>query len=103
MQPTGLTFPELRAGALENAVTERCDRAGVPVPGTDSGKSPMKVRIDAARMLKRVSYTGSSDAWIIWTRGNKAVHDDPEVVNQSLDPIRLTMGVLEELYVGGAA
>jgi hypothetical protein len=88
---------------LENAVTERFDRAGVPVPGTDSGKSAMKVRIDAARMLKWLSSKGSNDAWIIWTRGNKAVHDDPEVVNQSLDTIRLTMGVLEELYAGDAA
>jgi hypothetical protein len=88
---------------LENALTERFDAAGVPMPGTESGKSPMKVRIDAATLLKWLSPNRGKDAWLIWTRGNKAVHDDPEVVSQSLDTIRMTMGVLEELYADRAA
>jgi hypothetical protein len=88
---------------LENAVTERFVRAGVPVPGTDAGKSPMRVRLDAAKMLTWLSAGGTVDAWTVWTRGNKAVHDDPELVNQTLETIRLTMRVLDELYAGEAA
>jgi hypothetical protein len=88
---------------LENALTDRFERSQVPMPGTDAGKSPMRVRLDAAKMFKWISPKATVDAWTIWVRGNRAVHDDPQLVNESLDTIRLTMNVLGELYPSGAA
>lgn len=39
-----------------------------------------------------------SDAWMIWTRGNVAVHHDAEATKDVYGTIEMTVGVLKELY-----
>ncbi len=87
---------------VENALTDKFEQNGIPLPATNQGKSPMRTRLDAATKMGWLSQKSRNDAWTVWVRGNKAVHDDPEAVNQDLDTIRLTMGVLDELYVSNA-
>jgi hypothetical protein len=83
---------------LENAVIERFERGGIPIPATAEGRSPMRTRIEAARKFGWLSDGGASDAMVVWERGNTAVHYDPEAVHDVLGTVRLTMRVLHELY-----
>jgi hypothetical protein len=83
---------------LENAIKEKFDRKGIPLPATLAGKSEVRTRIEWARKTKWLSDSASEQAWVVWKRGSKAVHDDPEATAEVLDTIRLTMAVLRELY-----
>jgi hypothetical protein len=94
-------FPEcviLCRAVLENAVRETFDRNGVPLPATERGHASMKTRLTAARLFGWISDGGFEAAQMIWLRGNKAIHDDPEATSDVLGTIRDTMGVVGELY-----
>jgi hypothetical protein len=80
--------------AVENALNEAFDRK----PGTKAGRSSMAARLDSAVSLRLLTQVRREDAWLVWTRGNKAVHEDPEATRDILATIRLTLGVLKELY-----
>jgi hypothetical protein len=83
---------------LENAVVERFERSGIPLPATPEGKSTMTSRLATALSFGWLS----DDAWAaakeIWIRGNTAVHKDPDVATQALDTVKKTMLVLSQLY-----
>jgi len=83
---------------LENAVAERYDREARSFPADASGTPTMRNRLDSAQRAKWITQEGRGSAWTIWIRGNKAAHDDPEATKDGLDTIRLTIGVLKELY-----
>jgi hypothetical protein len=84
-------------GVLENAVRERFDRAGVPLPATAEGVSPMRQRLEWAVTVRWLSAEAARDAWTVWQRGNTAVHDDPEATKDVLGTIQMSMRVLQEL------
>jgi hypothetical protein len=86
-------FPEciiLCRGVLENAMRE-----------TVQSPKGMKSKINQAKEEGRLSKDGASAAFLVWDRGNAAVHNDPETTEDALGTIRLTMTVLGELYSTG--
>lgn len=96
-------FPEcviLCRGVLENALIDAFASKGIPLPATKEGDSSMQTRINSACRLSLLSQQGGSAARLIWSRGNAAVHKDPEATQAVLETISLTAEVLNELYVG---
>jgi hypothetical protein len=94
-------FPEsivLCRAVLENAINEKFQTKGIPLPRTEAGKSEMKTRIEWAYKTKWLSSKGRGNALTVWDRGNVAIHRDPDAVQDSLGTIRMTMQVLGELY-----
>jgi hypothetical protein len=82
----------------ENAVLEKYARKKLPLPATPEGKSNMRSRLDAAVRFGLISESRAEDAWLIWKRGNKAAHEDPEATRDVLGTIKTTMSVLQDLY-----
>jgi hypothetical protein len=83
---------------IENGVKDAFARKGIPLPEDESGRSPMRTRLDAAQRFLGLSSEKKKDADWIWKRGNKAVHDDPDATTDVIGTIRMTIGVLQELY-----
>lgn len=83
---------------LENAVADSFERRGIPVPATESGASSMRTRLKAASLLGWLSDDGHAAAEVVWLRGNKAIHDDPEATTDVRGTIDYTGKVLRELY-----
>jgi len=83
---------------LENALKEKYRRKEIPFPATPKGGSPMRGRIDSAARFRWLSADAAGDAWVIWKRGSKAVHEDPTATTDVLGTIGMTMGVIGELY-----
>ncbi len=83
---------------LENAVTEAYDRHGEPFPSDRKGRQTMNARLDRACELSWLSAKATGFARDVWTRGNKAVHSDPEATRDTLGTVRMTLSVLGELY-----
>jgi len=83
---------------LENGIKEKFDQKNIPMPATAQGKSEMRVRIEAARKFKWLSNPSAELAMVVWRRGSKAVHEDPEATGEVWDTIRSTMQILNELY-----
>jgi hypothetical protein len=77
---------------LESALDERFARAKKQKP------DKMRLRLDQALQGKWLDPETRRDAETVWARGNTAVHKDPDVVRDSLDTIRRTMRVLDNLY-----
>lgn len=88
-------------GAIENAVKDTFSRKKIPLPATREGQSTMKSRLAAAVRLGMMSQQAADNAQVVWTRGNKAAHDDPEATRDVLGTITLSMHVLAELYAAG--
>jgi len=94
-------FPEcvmLCRSVLENGIKEKFDQKKIPLPATAQGRSVMSVNIEAARQFKWLSDPSAKQAMVIWRRGSKAVHEDPEATSEVWDTIRSTMQILNELY-----
>jgi hypothetical protein len=94
-------YPEcviLCRGVMENAVKQQFGRKDVDIPATEDGKSTMRTILDAAKMFGWLTPQAHDDAWTIWTRGNKAVHEDIEVTEDVFGTIMMTINVLKELY-----
>jgi hypothetical protein len=84
--------------ALENALNEKYFRMRHPWPQDASKASPMKLRIQTARSQDWLTDEAAAAAEVVWTRGSKAAHADPLVVQHALETVRYTMSVLEQLY-----
>ena len=76
---------------LENALKEAFERTGEQLP------EKQRDRIDRAYDLKWLSYDGKRAAHDVWTRGNKAIHDDPEVTKDVLGTVGMCVLVLKEV------
>jgi hypothetical protein len=88
-------FPEcvmLCRAVLENGIRETYQQRSQPLPDT------MRARLDWARMCGWLSEENRTAALTVWTRGNTAVHADPSVTTEVLETIRMTLGILGELY-----
>lgn len=83
---------------VENALVEKFDRKGLPLPATPEGRSSMRSRLDAAVQFRLLSVSAADDLWIVWKRGSKAAHEDPEATHDVLETIRISVAVLKELY-----
>lgn len=80
---------------LENAVNEALRRRSASKPVLP-GK--MYEKLQVCRKAGWLNEQGRRDAVTIWERGNKAVHQDPELTTDVFGTIVLTMGVLGQLY-----
>jgi hypothetical protein len=94
-------FPEsviMCRAALEQSVHERFQRSGKPFPKPATGKSEMRAGLARAAELRWVTKQQATGAWMIWQRGNKAVHYDPYVTVDVLGTIAETMVILDALH-----
>jgi hypothetical protein len=81
----------------ENALIEKFDRKSLPLPATPQGQSSMRSRLDAAVRFNLLSQRAADDLWVVWKRGSKAAHEDPEATQDVLGTIHLSMaGVIFE-------
>jgi hypothetical protein len=85
-------------GVVENALVEKFQRKNLSLPATPEGRSSMRSRIDAAVRFGLLSKVAADDFWIVWKRGSKAAHEDPEATQDVLDTIQRSMAVLKSLY-----
>jgi hypothetical protein len=76
---------------VENSVKRKLDAEGVPV----DSESSFKRKVEIANRFNLLSHKEAADARIVWDRGNKAGHYDPEVTKDVIGTIRMTMSVLE--------
>lgn len=76
---------------LENTVSETCARHSVHEDLT------MRQKLRMARSRRWISASDEEDALTVWMRGNKAIHDDPDVVRDVLGTITLTLRVANAL------
>jgi hypothetical protein len=83
---------------IENALSEKFTRSNLPFPATETGQSSMRLRVDAAVRFQLLSRTAADQYWVVWKRGSKAVHEDPEATKDVLGTVQLAMRVLEDLY-----
>jgi hypothetical protein len=87
-------FPEcviLCRAVLEQALRSRYLDAGEQLP------AQQRDRIDGAHRRRWLSDKGKRAAHTVWTRGNKAVHEDPQITTDVLGTIRLLGTVLGDL------
>ena len=94
-------YPEaiiLCRAVLENALREKYERAGKPLPAPRPGQSEMGARLAKAEDYDWLTRHDRNDAWTIWKRGSKAVHEDPTVTSAAMDTIQKTISVLIALY-----
>lgn len=93
-------FPEslMVCGAvLEQEIKATFKRKRIPLPVTPKGKSPMNTRIAAAHTFGWLTSEGKKRAVEVWERRNKTTHEDPLLVKQAAETVRLTILVLQEL------
>ena len=76
---------------LENAIKETFDRKEMEMP------EKQRDRFDVAYEKKWLSYAGKRAAHDVWTRGNKAIHDDPAVTRDVLGTVQLCTTAIKEL------
>lgn len=84
---------------IEQAVVDRFARARKPLPrADDKSKSDMRARLRKAEDLGWITRGQHNDAWQVWLRGNKTVHDDPNITTDVAGTIMLTLSVLSALH-----
>jgi hypothetical protein len=76
---------------LESAIRERFASEFPAVSGT------MREKLALATSRGWLSESTATDAFTVWVRGNKAVHEDPELVRDVFGTVRMVLGVLDEL------
>jgi hypothetical protein len=76
---------------FENGIKDAFSRAGGPSPES------MRKRIDQARERGWLTDEGRLEADAIWARGNKAVHQDPFLVQEVSETIAMMLRVLGQL------
>ena len=80
------------------AVVENCIKQKLATEGIKmDSDTRFRQRVETARSLGFLSIEAAGDARTVWTRGSKAVHDDPTVVKDVLGTIALTMNVVEAI------
>ncbi len=82
---------------LEQAVLERFGREKKALPRPD-GKSEMGARLSRAEDLGWITRGQRQEIWQVHLRGNKAVHENPDLTADALDTIEITMRMLGVLY-----
>jgi hypothetical protein len=83
---------------VEQALKDAFELRDIPPPATLSGRSPMKDRLASAALLGLLSADAEKAAREVWIRGNKAIHEDPEVTTDVLGTVRRAMLVAREVY-----
>ena len=94
-------FPEtviICRAILENAVLDKFEREGKPLPIPPSGRSDMRARLSRAEDHQWITRKQSNDAWSIWERGSKAAHRDPNLTTAVLETVETTMDLVGVLY-----
>jgi hypothetical protein len=82
---------------LESAIDEATQRHGLTTDGRMRGKLAALVN------GKYLTHASREQAWLVWTRGNTAIHHDPEAVGDALETVTMTLAVLRELDTGAAS
>lgn len=93
-------FPEcvvLARAVVERALKDTFERKRVPLPATTSGASAMKRLIDEAYRHGWLGRAAQKAAHTVRLRGNKAVHEDPELVEEVRDTVHGAIDVIREL------
>lgn len=76
---------------LENILLERFRAEGIDAPWR------MRERLDMAAKRGWILPIDVQDAMTVWVRGNKAIHDDPDVVGDPFGTIRITLALVARL------
>lgn len=83
---------------LERTVDDTFERKSVPLPATAAGNSSMRAKLDFAVLAKWLTAKGRDGAWVVWRRGNEAIHEDiGDADSVSWETLRTTISVLREL------
>ena len=93
-------FPEcvvLARAVVERALKDTFERRRVPLPSISRGESPLGRLIDEAHRLAWLSNDAKAKAHVVRHRGNKAVHEDPELVDDVRDTVHAAITVIREL------
>lgn len=94
-------FPEtviVCRAVIEKSIEDAFDHAGVPVPATERGESSLHTKIKATGRLELLPDEIVDKADTVRLRGNVAVHNDPEAVDQVEETVMMTYAVLEAVY-----
>ena len=87
-----------RAG-FENALNARYQMEHVPYPSDSDGRQTMKLKVQGAVDRGWLSDELGREAFqVVWGRGNKAAHADPDAVGAPIEAIKLTMRSIEQLH-----
>jgi hypothetical protein len=93
-------FPEcvvLARAVVERALKDTFERTRKPLPAVERGQSALKALIDEAQRSGWLSEEAGAAADQIRHRGNKAVHDDPELVADVRDTVHGAILVIRQL------
>lgn len=95
-------FPEClvmcRAG-FENSLNAKYQQEDAQYPRDRHGQATMRERVNFA--VERgwlEADLGRRALQVVWGRGSKAAHEDPDAVGSPLEAIQLTMQVVEQLH-----
>jgi hypothetical protein len=77
--------------SVEAALSDTFERHEVPEPKS------MRARLAWAEMSGWLGAKRRKDAWTVWRRGSRVIHDDPDAVRDVLSIIARTVGVVTEL------
>lgn len=94
-------FPEaviICRAVVEKSIEDALEQAGVPVPATERGESSLNTKIEATGRLGLLPGDVVDRAHKVRLRGNVAVHNDPEAVDQVEETVIMTYSVLEAVY-----
>jgi hypothetical protein len=87
-----------RAG-FENALNARYQMEETPYPSDAEGRQTMRLRVQGAVDRGWLDAQLAQEAFqVVWGRGNKAAHGDPDAVGTPFEAIQLTMRSIEELH-----
>jgi len=98
-------FPEsvvMCRASLENAVKEKYQRAGKPLPALPAGKSENQWLLERAEVHGWLTRRQRNDARDVYQRANKAVHEDPNITTDALGTIEITLRIVRALYADPA-
>ena len=83
---------------LENAVNDCYRSQNTAWPRDEEGRTTMRVRLEHAEKNGWLGDTTATElAQMVWTRGSKAAHSDPESVGDALGSLAITMRALPGL------
>jgi hypothetical protein len=88
--------------ALESAVNDRFIAQSVAFPRDKHGNVTMRAKLDYAGRHGWLAEAGAEELMqLVWTRGSKAAHQDPDAVGDALGSLALMMRALSGLLPEG--
>jgi hypothetical protein len=85
--------------SLENAVNAKYAMHRTSYPADSSGRQTMKLRLESAAQRNWLDAGLATRAFqVVWGRGNKAAHADPDAVGNALEAITATMEAIGQLH-----